>query len=408
VASFTHSYRVDLSKSIKTEQLQTVLTTSNSNAHRIQAEVYKDGDAVNLRGTVTGTVQRADGTTVVVGGARDGNLAYILLPAAAYAIPGRVIITLKSTDGAYTTTLLYVGATVSQSSTGEWIDPGHVVPDVEAVVAQTAAAQQAAQAANDAAEFLTEVVALEFSPSTNYAKGAYCIKDGLFYRFTAAHTAGAWNANHVVRVYVGDELRLILADAVFEPMAIQSMSISPEVAEKGSTVTSVDVTFTLNKLPNTLKVDGTTITPIVSGAREVTGSWTSTKSFSVVASDIGSLAHSPTTATELRALMFFNRIYYGVSAGAAVDGGDFITTVLQSVISETKARTFTVNATSGKYIWYALPSRLGTCTFKVGGFDGGFEDKGTVQIVNQSGYQETYRLYASTNAGLGSTTVTVN
>lgn len=42
--------------------------------------------------------------------------------------------------------------------------------------------------------------AREFSTSTAYAKGALVLKDGNLYRFTSAHSAGAWNSSQVEAV----------------------------------------------------------------------------------------------------------------------------------------------------------------------------------------------------------------
>lgn len=74
--------------------------------------------------------------------------------------------------------------------------------------------------------------------------------------------------------------------------------------------------------------------------------------------------------------------------------------------------TFVVNADqAGEYIWFAFRDQLqtddGNPTFTVGGFPGGFTDKGTVSHTNDSGFTETYRLWRSDNAALGSTTVVV-
>lgn len=49
----------------------------------------------------------------------------------------------------------------------------------------------------------------EFSTSTAYAVGAYCYYNGTLYRFTSAHSAGAWNSGHVTAVLVTDELKSI-------------------------------------------------------------------------------------------------------------------------------------------------------------------------------------------------------
>jgi hypothetical protein len=51
---------------------------------------------------------------------------------------------------------------------------------------------------------------------------------------------------------------------------------------------------------------------------------------------------------------------------------------------------------------------MGTRSFKVGGFDGGFTLYDTISFTNASGYTEEYYVYRSDNAGLGQTSVTVS
>ena len=48
--------------------------------------------------------------------------------------------------------------------------------------------------------------AADFSTSTAYAVGDYCVYQGDLFRFTTEHPAGAWNAAHVVAVALGDDL----------------------------------------------------------------------------------------------------------------------------------------------------------------------------------------------------------
>ena len=54
---------------------------------------------------------------------------------------------------------------------------------------------------------INDVVASDFSTSTAYAIGDYVIYNGVLYRFTAAHSAGAWDANDVTAVTVSSELK---------------------------------------------------------------------------------------------------------------------------------------------------------------------------------------------------------
>lgn len=52
-------------------------------------------------------------------------------------------------------------------------------------------------------------IAPVFSTSTDYAVGDYVKHGGLLYRFTSAHSAGAWNASHVEQIKVADVLKSV-------------------------------------------------------------------------------------------------------------------------------------------------------------------------------------------------------
>ena len=104
---------------------------------------------------------------------------------------------------------------------------------------------------------------------------------------------------------------------------------------------------------------------------------------------------------------FFNNIFYGVSDKASGYTESDVEGLAGVVISNTKGRTFTVTPGATEYIIYALPVRLGTVTFWVGGFEGGFLDPETVSITNTNGFTEDYYVYRSTHTNLGTTTVQV-
>ena len=106
---------------------------------------------------------------------------------------------------------------------------------------------------------------------------------------------------------------------------------------------------------------------------------------------------------------FYNDRYWGVSA---VGNGLFVSTDVtaglgNNELSNTIPKTFTVTPGSTQYIVYAYPSRLGTATFTVGGFSGGFNPPQTLTVTNGSGFAETFYVYESVNKNLGSTTVVV-
>lgn len=199
----------------------------------------------------------------------------------------------------------------------------------------------------------------------------------------------------------------IRADIAYTPIELNSFTISPTEAEMGSTVTSVSYSYSANKVPATLTINGNAITPAQSGSGTLTESLTTGKTWVMAATDDGSPsyphAHSSKTAT----LTFMNNVYYGVAAiPSSIDNAFIIG--MNKTLTTTMARTLTLNVSSGKYAWYASPTRLGACTFKVGGFDGGFEPAQTVSVTNSSGYTENYYVYRSTNPNLGLTTITIS
>ena len=186
------------------------------------------------------------------------------------------------------------------------------------------------------------------------------------------------------------DIRARLDALEYEDISITSFAASPSTAELGSSV-NVNLAWTINKPPTYQGIDGI---PVQGNSKQYTGI-TATRTFTLSATD------GETTATKQATVTFANQIYYGVASNLSN------VTSLEKVLSNDKTRTITVNADSGEYIIYAIPARLGDVTFFVGGFEGGFEDPVEMMLVNESGYQETYKIYRSTNAGLGKTDVEV-
>ena len=136
----------------------------DNNAYTITALLCdsRNPEAELMDGTVGGELVRPDGVTVALEGekgdaVRQVNLAAgglcnatpcsVTLPQACFAVPGRVTLTIKLTDGTTITQALSVSAVVVRTSTDEAVDPGEVIPDLAAI---QAAASEAAAAAVDA------------------------------------------------------------------------------------------------------------------------------------------------------------------------------------------------------------------------------------------------------------------
>ena len=204
-------------------------------------------------------------------------------------------------------------------------------------------------------------------------------------------------------------LESVIDDLQYKPISVNSFAVNPSLVEKGSSITNYTLSYSFNKIPVTFTIDNETINPVLSGSKDVVASnpITTNKSFSLVVTDNGSSNNQPTTATKTATMTFANRVYYGVSEIPAQINDVFLKG-LQSTLSNTRARTLTLNVTSGKYAWYALPSQLGTCNFNVGGFDGGFTKVAEFSHTNNSGHSETYHVYRSDNPSLDSRKVVIS
>lgn len=115
--------------------------------------------------------------------------------------------------------------------------------------------------------------------------------------------------------------------------------------------------------------------------------------------------NGPTSCTDTHT--FYNERYWGISTKTS----GYTLTDMQSFgasdLTNAVTNTFTVNPGPGQYIVYSYPSRLGTATFTVNNFQGGFVGPETDSITNSSGYIENYYTYTSANANLATVTVQV-
>ena len=195
-----------------------------------------------------------------------------------------------------------------------------------------------------------------------------------------------------------------VSDLMYKAISITSFTNNTNILPKGSSISTVVFNWATNKKPTALNFRGGGINEAIDvGLTSKTFTFptsiTQTTSFTLKATDERNATMEKTTS-----IVFANYIYYGVaSTTESVDE-----TKLSSVLSESKSRTISVNSGEGQYVYYLLPTRLGTPTFVVGGFEGGFIKIGSsVDKTNSAGYTEPYDIWRSVNEGLGSLSITV-
>lgn len=199
-----------------------------------------------------------------------------------------------------------------------------------------------------------------------------------------------------------DEYKQIVDDLNYKPMAINSFTNNVNTVEMGSTVNDVTLSWAYNKTPKSATLDSAPIEASATSKVLSSLGLKTNKTWTLSATD-----ERDKTVNKTTAITFLNGVYWGIGDASPTLDSAFILTLTKGLQSS-KAKTFTVNAGAGKHIYYAVPTRYGTCTFKVGGFDGGFTKAGTIEFTNASGYKENYDVYKSDHANLGNTTVTVS
>ena len=200
-----------------------------------------------------------------------------------------------------------------------------------------------------------------------------------------------------------DDIKNDIADIKYIPINIESFSNSVGICEKGTIINTVKLSWTINKTPKDLTIDGESVN-VGENNKEISGlsiTWNTNKTWTLRATDDRDATDTATTK-----ITFYNGVYYGAATDADTYDSAFILGLTKELRSNKKP-SFSVNAGEGQYIYYCLPTSYGTCTFTVGGFTGGFNLVDTVTFTNASGYTENYYIYKSDKPSLGSTDVIV-
>lgn len=198
--------------------------------------------------------------------------------------------------------------------------------------------------------------------------------------------------------------------SLYQPINIVSFTSNIPTQEKGSKVESIVFSWDWNKTPSNQEIS-------TGSAKYSINSTDKTKTLSF--SDSAALTQNTTFTLKISderkaedsrnlTIQFLNGRYYGI--GNITDPSQCDDNFIQSLnktLAASRQTSFNVTANNGQYIYFAIPTSFGTPSFFVGGFEGGFDIFKIFSYTNPSGYSESYTVYKSTNANLGTTTVEV-
>lgn len=204
-----------------------------------------------------------------------------------------------------------------------------------------------------------------------------------------------------------DAFDLKLTDLYYVPIKINSFTSSftnPVVEISGSSEDfNISFTWSTSKTPVTLTLDGETLDPsatshsVVVAIQDITS-----KTFRLAATDAGAYSKEPTTATSALTIEWLNGVYYGAAAAPTQIDNNFIKSLQRKLQKSKSLSVSNMRATGGKYFWYACPARLGTPTFKIGGFTSALDLVAeNFSFTNGSGYTETYNVWRTQNEDPG-------
>lgn len=202
-------------------------------------------------------------------------------------------------------------------------------------------------------------------------------------------------------------VKAALDELLYVPVTITSVtSATASIQEKGVVLTGVVINWAYNKDDIVSQsINGVNLTDLAQRSYTDDSEVSTDKTYTVKVSD------GTTEVSKGYSISFKNKVYYGVSeVNAPTEANSaFILGLTGNKYASSKSAvgSFTVNAEAGQYIYYAQPATFTEPVFNIGGFDTTFELYATIDFTNASGYTESYNIYKSGQAGLGSTSATV-
>lgn len=182
-------------------------------------------------------------------------------------------------------------------------------------------------------------------------------------------------------------LKEALDSVLYTPLTI-SLSVSPNIAELGTLVKEVNISWKYNKESIVAQTINNITIPSSKRNYVMQGNFSTNQIFTLKVID--SVKNYMTSTS----LDFVPAIYYGDSIETPT------LPLANKLLSKNRYCNITINAKN--YIYIFIPIKYGTPSFFVGGFEGGFQKVGNC-IYNTTNYD----IWRSDNSNLGQTTIVI-
>lgn len=181
--------RVDVDAEIQMTPLKSLYASGDKDAHIFELSFYRGAQEMDLSGaSAQGYFIRADGYTVPIVGAISGNVVSLTLSEVCYYVVGNFNLIIKVSIGESRKSVFWGNGYVVRSMTDAIVDEENVIPSLDELLAQIAAAESAAKAASTAA-----------TDANNATKAAQTATDNANAATKAANTAAGKIDNMTVQ-----------------------------------------------------------------------------------------------------------------------------------------------------------------------------------------------------------------
>ena len=160
--------RVDVDAEIQMTPLKSLYASGDKDAHIFELSFYRGAQEMDLSGaSAQGYFIRADGYTVPIVGAISGNVVTLTLSERCYYVVGNFNLIIKVFIGESRKSVFWGNGYVVRSMTDAIVDEENVIPSLDELLAQIAAAESAAKAANTAATNANNATKAASTATTN-------------------------------------------------------------------------------------------------------------------------------------------------------------------------------------------------------------------------------------------------
>lgn len=144
--------KIDVDAEIQMTPLKSLYASGDKDAHVFELTLHRGGQEMDLSGaSAQGYFIRADGYTVPITGAISGNVVTLTLSEGCYYVAGNFNLIIKVSTAESRKSVFWGNGYVVRSMTDAIVDEENVIPSLDELLAQIAAAESAAKAANQAA-----------------------------------------------------------------------------------------------------------------------------------------------------------------------------------------------------------------------------------------------------------------